>query len=141
MSDKSFVGEPLSLASGGQVFINPGTGPVEEATEANAEANINAFIDDLTHNDHDQPNGKHLGWTRVPHLDYGAGRYAFQLVTINSFRTCEIQMPGLPLDQVQWTPGKNPWHFPRLYVDGSSWLWSFALDSAWRALFEGEDES
>lgn len=143
MNDKSFVGKPLPLQTGGQVYIKPGTGPVEEATEANAIENIRAFVDDLTHDENDRPNGRDICWTRDGARDYGDGRYAFMLSpeTFTGQPQCEIQMPGLPLDQVQWTPSKNPWHFPRLYVDGSSWLWDFALESARSALFESEDES
>ncbi|MET9402659.1 hypothetical protein [Kitasatospora sp. NPDC002965] len=38
-------------------------------------------------------------------------------------------MPGLSLDQVRWMnePDQNIWNYPRLFVDGSSWVWWYAL--------------
>jgi len=47
-------------------------------------------------------------------------------------------MPGLPLDRVRYigAPEQNAWRFPRLFVDGNSWLWEFALEIARGALGE-----
>ncbi len=39
-------------------------------------------------------------------------------------------MPGIPLSEVRYVKGLNAWLFPRLYVDGSSWLWEFAINMA-----------
>jgi hypothetical protein len=113
----------------GNLFINPGTGPVDDATEANARVNIRQFITDLG-----------IDGVRVRRLaraDYGDGRYAFRLYYKG--RRCEVQMPGLPLDQTRWQKGLDPWEFPRLYVEGSSWLWSFAVGCAQRDLLGDED--
>jgi hypothetical protein len=33
-------------------------------------------------------------------------------------------MPGCELEKVRTS---KPWYSPRLYVDGSSWLWGFAI--------------
>lgn len=43
-------------------------------------------------------------------------------------------MPGWPLGQVRWQPDADAWQFPRLYVDGGSWLWGFAVGIARGAL-------
>ncbi|MFF9084391.1 hypothetical protein ACF1BR_32365 [Streptomyces rubiginosohelvolus] len=97
------------------VSVNPGSGPAEEATEQQAAENIQAFIADLT---------KEQGLAvasidRTPLADYGKGRFAFDL-GITDGRHIEIQMPGAPVERIRdgWT---------RLYVDGSSWDWEFAL--------------
>ncbi|MFD1656967.1 hypothetical protein ACFSL4_01635 [Streptomyces caeni] len=106
------------------VIINPGSGPVPEATEANATANTAVFVLDL--------GARGLAVAdaaRRPEADYGDGRYAFML-TMADGRTIEIQMPGLPVDQVRYVDSERQdiWDFPRLYVDGGSWVWKFALD-------------
>lgn len=117
------------------VIINPGSGPVDGATEDNAIDNIKHFIADLeTAPDH---------WLRWPELD-DDGRYGFMLWKSKNgwdkFHGHYVQMPGLPLDQVRYIGSpQNIWHFPRLYVDGSSWVWAFALSvTDFRC---GDDES
>lgn len=106
------------------VIINPGSGPVPEAREAHAVTNITVFGDDLR-----RAGIVVASCSRTPDADYGEGRYAFALATADG-RTIEIQMPGLPVDRVRYLDGaeQNIWDFPRLYVDGSSWVWKFALD-------------
>lgn len=98
-------------------FINPGSGPVAEATEQQAVDNMQAFHADLAK----QHSLAVASITRTPDTDYGDGRYAFELVMTDD-RHIEIQMPGGPLDQM-----REGW--VRLYVDGNSWYWDFALDS------------
>lgn len=107
------------------VFINPGSGPVAEATEQHATHNTAVFILDLS-----TRNLPVVGATRIPDSDYGDGRYAFSLA-MSDGRTVEVQMPGLPLDRVRWlgAEGQDIWDFPRLYVDDSSWIWFFALNA------------
>lgn len=105
------------------IVINPGSGPVGGAAEEHAVINIGAFADDLR--------ARGLGvdtFTRRAQDDYGEGRYAFELVMADG-RTIEIQMPGLPAERVRYVDSErqNIWDFPRLYVDGSSWVWKFAL--------------
>ncbi|MGW0578330.1 hypothetical protein ACWD25_20695 [Streptomyces sp. NPDC002920] len=105
------------------VFINPGSGPVAEATEAHAAINITVFADDL------RAAGRGVdSCNRIPNADYGDGRYAFELAMADG-RTMEIQMPGLPVERVRYLDedSQNIWDFPRLYVDGSSWVWKYAL--------------
>lgn len=106
------------------ISINPGTGPVIGATEEHAKANMDAFSADL------RELGVYVtGLTRRPDADED-GRYAY-LLTMGDARKVEVEMPGLPLDQVRYTgaDGQDIWDFPRLYVDGSSWIWKFALSS------------
>jgi len=101
------------------VIINPGSGPVLNSSQENAIENIKHFILD---------NGvENVAWVRISEQDYGEGRYAFLLWKDN---VCyEIQMPGIPLEKVRYmgSGDQNIWDFPRLYVDGSSWVWKFAL--------------
>ncbi|MET7776293.1 hypothetical protein ABZU94_10550 [Streptomyces mirabilis] len=105
------------------IFINPGSGPVREATEEHAAINITVFGDDLRRAGLDVRSAD-----RIPANDYGDGRYAFELAMADG-RTIEIQMPGLPVERVRYVgeDDQNIWDFPRLYVDGSSWVWKFAL--------------
>jgi len=116
---RSFVGAPLIVPGGGKIFINPGTGPIEDTSEKHARENIEHFLTDC------KTTGLHF--VRIPERDYGEGRYAF---LVWKDRIChEIQMPGLPLARVRFMSeeGQSAWDFPRLYVDGSSWLWELAL--------------
>ena len=100
-----------------RVIINPGTGPVADATEELAIAAATKMVDDI----------KLQGATfrRAPKRDEGDGRYGF--VFSLDERSVDVDIPGLPLDRVRYMNGQNPWHFPRLYVDGNSWLWEFAV--------------
>ena len=107
-----------------KIAINPGSGPVSEATEQNAIDNMGQFTADL------RERGVGVNtFTRRPGADYGDGRYAFAVHTDDGLDT-EVQMPGLPLDQVRWlrAEGQDIWDFPRLYVDDGSWIWYFALN-------------
>ena len=105
------------------IFINPGTGDVEGATEANARANMKQFIKDCD-------SSLHWSFRRDSKKDYGDGRYCFN-VSCEEYpnKKIEIQMPGWELDRVRYMgdEGQNVFNFPRLYVDGSSWLWEFAI--------------
>lgn len=105
------------------IHINPGSGPVPAATVENASANAEAFAVDLRSAGIDVTDV-----TRAEAEDYGDGRFAYRLTTGDE-RTIEVQMPGLPLEQVRYVnaPDQDIWDFPRLYVDDSSWVWMFAL--------------
>lgn len=106
--------------------INPGSGPVTDASEEEAKKNIEAFMEDI--------NLPGTTWIRSPGADYGEGRYAFTLYRGEEL-SVEVQMPGLPLENVRYMDkSQNIWHYPRLYVDDSSWVWAFALNSAQREL-------
>lgn len=115
------------------IFINPGSGPVEDATAKNAADNVHAFAEDLRCDGHDVAVLPHLG------PDDGTGRFTFKLVVDGVSH--EVAMPGLTLDRVRFMDSteQNIWDFPRLYVDGSSWVWCFALGAA-ASPDEGDDQ-
>lgn len=127
-----------------ELYINPGTGPVRGANREDAANNMKQFISDIAI--------ENVSCCDAPELDYdkgeytsGDGRYAF--ILSSGDHKCEIQMPGIPLDNVRYIGSpQNIWRFPRLYVDGSSWVWCFAISSARSILTgkgdeeEGEDE-
>lgn len=106
--------------------VNPGTEPVNQATVENALANMVVFGKDL------KPLGVEvLRIERAKDLDYGEGRFAFKLFLSKDGKewNLEIQMPGLPIERVRYLgPPQDIWQFPRLYVDGSSWVWKFAIN-------------
>jgi hypothetical protein len=113
------------------VIINPGSGPIQDRTLAShARANMSAFRRDV--------GGERLSFGRVGPISKD-GRYDFELrrpMPHDKWPTTLISMPGLPLDQVRYTdlPTQDIWNYPRLYVDGSSWVWFFAVQSACEAL-------
>lgn len=114
-------------ADGGLVMINPGTGGLDAPhSEVQARANMRRYISDCR-NSLDIERGLHF--RRVAEKDYGDGRYAF-IVAWDEYpkRKIEVQMPGYELSRVR--PASfddyDHWQFPRLYVDGSSWLWEYA---------------
>ena len=102
------------------LLLNPGAGPLPEAVRVVAMANAKVFVDDIR--------AAH-GYTDVRLVpgEEKDGRWSFRL-------TCDgdehdLDMPGLPLAQVRYTGHpQNPFDYPRLYVDGSSWLWKFAVN-------------
>lgn len=116
-----------------RVIINPGTGPVTGASEMHAAANMEAWIKDHPWDD--------MHFERNQSADHGKGRFAFSVWRDSVDRSAcngehEVQMPGLPLDKVRYgmgDPDQNIWDFPRLYVDGSSWVWCYSLlhDEEW----------
>jgi hypothetical protein len=102
--------------------VNPGTGPVADATMPLAWEAISRFAADL------RARGCEVGEPQCtsPHGDRGRYRFTLDIGGV----THDIDMPGVPIDQVRFMaePGQDVWHFPRLYVDGSSWLWCHALN-------------
>lgn len=104
-----------------EVIINPGSGKVTDSGYLQAYNNTLKFIEDC----------------EIPLIIISSnciaeenGRYSFKL---KSPLVCdmewEVEMPSLPLDQVRYidSESQNIWDFPRLYVDGSSWVWKFAI--------------
>jgi hypothetical protein len=111
------------------IDVNPGSGPVAGAAPEHARAAIPVFLDDVG-----LPN---VLWLAVapdhPAVRWRAfvsqddGRYGFLLR--RGAHHCGVAMPGVPLEQVRFVGApQDPWLYPRLYVDGSSWLWCFAVD-------------
>ena len=109
-----------------KLVINPGTEPIKETNEKNAFENMKHFLVDCS-----VTREENLLFVRVKECDGNyakEGRFAF-LVYRDGYTRCHlVHMPGLPLDKVRYMDKKqNIWDFPRLYVDHSSWVWSFAL--------------
>lgn len=101
------------------ICVNPGSGPVADSSETEAILNIRAFVSDLG------LDGVEI--KRKPKKDDGDGRLCFILT--RGRRKARVDMPGLSLERVRWleNTGQNPWYYPRLYTNGNSWLWAFAL--------------
>ena len=110
--------KPDLISPRGTIFINPGSEDTEGGTEAQAIKNIKQFIADCSVKD--------LKYERVAKED-DYGRFAFRVY--NDVKSFLIHMPGWELNKVKFTGDKhqNPFDFPRLYKDHSSWLWNFAL--------------
>ena len=123
---------PIIPTIAGLAVINPGTGPCPGATEANAATNIVQLIVDAGLN----PN--EIFVTRYPDQD-DEGRFYFVL-SYNG-RESEIDMPGWPLEKVRYLgqEDQNIWDFPRLYVNGGSWVWRSAVNFV-RGDLTGENE-
>lgn len=97
------------------VLINPGSGPVDGGTLKQAQANMAAFLTAL--------NVKGATAERTKARAHN-GRWTFK-VSLHQRRAksrhCVVEMPGVGgLDSKFPLP-------PRLYVDGSSWFWPFAV--------------
>lgn len=119
------------------VYINPGTGPIgEPPNETDAWNNMVKLCEDAgVLGKLDMPRAIE----RNPTADYGDGRIAF-LIRLDE-RVCEVQMPAITLDRVRHIPGEtNIWDFPRLYVDGSSWVWPYAVEMVQHGLLEEQEE-
>ena len=118
---------------GKNTIVNPGIWVVPNATEKHARQNMAQFIADC------KCGG--LWYERTPNDDPGGGRFAFALHRHGYDHVFQIDMPGWPLEQVRCQSGDNVWEFPRLYVDGSSWLWMFALctDEEWKETLDFDD--
>lgn len=125
----------------GPVICNPGAGPVlgEGIHVEHAARNIGVLVEDLV------AAGVAASWEplfydRLPerwqwaqmggtrYSDQHDGRFPF-IVTVDGVEHF-VEMPGIPLHEVRYVklPSQNIWDFPRLYVDGSSWVWQYALN-------------
>lgn len=124
------------------IIINPGTGPVPGACESDAHTNTTQFAAEVRAALSEDVEVTGVRIVRPGDNDIrldGAhdGRFAF---TVTFQLTCglggdldvdlDVAMPGLPLEKVNYgaREGDNIWDFPRLYLDGSSWVWSLAVD-------------
>lgn len=117
------------------IIINPGSGPVEGATLDHAYENMRKLIEDA-----DLPKG--TTFARDVDADEEGGRFAFEITVPGGerFGTISIDMPGIPLDKVRYLGRpQDIWNFPRLYVDGSSWVWCFAVNRVREWLKENEE--
>lgn len=104
------------------LIINPGAGNVtEDLGLEQAYKNILQFIED----------------SEVPLevSDYNSkpeenGRYNFILkLSLPVDISINVEMPSLPIEKVRFMgeQGQSIFDFPRLYVDGSSWVWKYAI--------------
>lgn len=109
-----------------KIFINPGSGSVAASSEQEARRNIATFANDVRR----EAGCDRLECVRDHASDADDGRYAWVLSSGN--QAVEIQMPGVALDTVRYTgeEGQNIWAYPRVLVNGSSWVWLFAVHSA-----------
>lgn len=90
-----------------------------ESTSERASHNIEAFVGDLGCD----------GVTVCPTGSCHGGRFEFVLRR-DSYE-CRVEMPGMDLNEIR--PDSNEydgWDYFRLVVDGSSWLWEYAITSA-----------
>lgn len=112
---------------------NPGGAePLVDATREQAAANMQQLLADLA--------GCGLGglsFTARPERDYDRrevkGKFAFMVSRRGRRKGVEVQMPGIALERVRYVAG-DAWGWPRLYVNGSSWLWLLAVKEIVRIL-------
>lgn len=105
------------------LVINPGAGPVSGSTLDHAYANMERLLADAG------MKGGEFHRDCDPDNESDDGRFVF-LVNIGDEKV-SVAMPGIPLRRVRYMGRKyqNAWDFPRLYVDGDSWLWKFAAST------------
>lgn len=118
------------------VIINPGTGPVPNATVENAIVAAHALVADVAsiaprYDEERRLEG--VTFDRASKLD-SDGRFGF--VFALGSECVEVEIPGWPVEKLRYLDdeGQNCWNFPRLYVDGSSWLWMYAITAIREAL-------
>lgn len=120
------------------VFINPGSGPIDDKTsKTQAVSNMQIFVEDIsTQYMYDRDEKIDIEDMNVEE----SGRCIFVLHA--NGRESEVYMPGLSLDELRFlgTDRQSAWDFTRLYVDGSSWLWKYAVHMVFVQLFEPEDD-
>jgi hypothetical protein len=115
-------------------MFNPGTGNLTGHCYEDAEANIKVWLEECGYEVVSGPeyDEEH---TMLCWRDYGPhgltiGRYTFRAVLRDKRgdeHAVEVDMPGWPLRMVRMEDGDDPWKFPRLYTDGSSWLWPYSF--------------
>ena len=103
-----------------EFVINNGSGKVESGNWEQAYINIQQFIKDCEVDMH------------IKSADFQEnedGRYVFVLEANDFVYQTEIEMPALPLEKVRFMKetNQNIWDFPRLYVDGGSWVWLYGI--------------
>lgn len=110
------------------VSMSPGTGRINiPSTAEQAAENMRVLLEDSIQA---RPEVAGLEFERYVEIDEGDGRFGFK-VTLPGYETyiVTVLMPGIALDKVRYMreEGQDIWDFPRLYVNGSSWVWVFAL--------------
>ncbi len=102
------------------IIINPGTEASDTATEANALRVAERICAETGSTASRHPEADRDGW------------FGFRFV--RDGRTAEVDIPG---DDPEVVCDGRPWVARRLYVEGSSWLYGYAL-SAIERQFTGE---
>lgn len=113
-----------------RVILNPGTGPVADASEANAIACARQLAFDISDPAIRGDRGPvvlNASFERAPQHDDGEGRYAF--VFRLGERSATIDIPGRPVERVRYIDqdSQNIWDYPRLYINGSSFVWYYVV--------------
>lgn len=98
------------------IFINPGT----EARDEHKAENAVVVAQELAKIFKDEYPALEL--KRDTSKDDNDGWYGFKLV--NGDTAIDVDIPGDDPEQVMKS---EPWVSRRLYVDGSSWLWDYAV--------------
>lgn len=126
------------LGAGGVIKEDPSASEVNpEHSLQQAHANLLVFVEDLKAEHQLDLDGEIeipegcvdpmlMGGTK--YQDEHDGRYPFY-ITVGGERHL-IEVPGIPIEQVRYVyaEGQNIWDFPRLFIDGSSWVWPYALN-------------
>jgi len=108
--------------------VNHGSEPISEASLCLAEVAVDRFAQQAA-----QVHGMRLrGRCRLPEADRH-GRFGFVLTfawAAGQEIDHEIAMPGVSLDLVEYRAQDRTscWDFYRLYLNGGSWLWEFAIN-------------
>lgn len=125
MARKGFV-NPVLFDGEKQILVNPGSWAVYGATRKDAKKNMEQLLKDA------EIDG--LKFKKLYHEDYCSdGRLGYLLYKKyknGREKSCIIDMPGLPVKMVRYTgeKGQRISMFPRLYVDGSSYVWKFIVE-------------
>lgn len=100
------------------VLLNPGTGRVHGATKRAAQASLRRLLKEAG-----VP-----GAQASPLQADGGGRYSATLR--KGRRRCDVSIPGVSVAALT----SNDAFPPRLYVNGSSWWWEYAVESVRESL-------
>lgn len=109
------------------ILADMGWGPVKDGSLTHAESNIRAFVADLRVRGHQdivvERAPEHIAADREGRFCWG--------IAVDEGQMRQVRMPGLPLDKVRWTgaDGQAIYNYPRLYIDGGSWIWLYALNT------------
>lgn len=92
------------------VIVNPGSGPIYTIgnTAKQSERNLRKLL---------RQAGLKVSYQRDKNFK-NDGRFFFLV----GKKKLSVAIPGIPYD------GKDQFNYPRLYVDGNSFYWNFALD-------------